>query len=112
MCQPIQLWSHKVEHPNFLKKIAAGCVPLIHDPATGMVLMESNIINHLLLDHYDKNNTLSPATEQDKYLSPSPILVVRDKKNFDGVAQFQHLLRGKEFPLGGKCTLADLVFIP
>lgn len=33
-----------------------------------MILTESNVINHYLLDHYDKNNTLSPATEQDKYL--------------------------------------------
>lgn len=33
-----------------------------------MILTESNVINHYLLDHYDKNNILSPATEQDKYL--------------------------------------------
>ncbi|KAF3075022.1 Glutathione S-transferase 1 [Trichoderma lentiforme] len=126
-----------VEHPSFLKKNAAGRVPLIHDPATGMILTESNVINHYLLDHYDKNNILSPATEQDKYLvdkylsfqssTQAPFyaqsLQMRNKKNFDGVAHFQHLvkrtlrtiddeLRGKEFLVGGKCTLADLAFIP
>ncbi|PKK52027.1 hypothetical protein CI102_2166 [Trichoderma harzianum] len=139
-----------VEHPSFLKKNAAGRVPLIHDPATGMILTESNVINHYLLDQYDKNNILSPATEQDKYLvdkylgfqsstvsppAPPPIFVgfawltfiqslqMRNKKNFDGVAHFQHLvkrtlrtvddeLRGKEFLVGDKCTLADLAFIP
>lgn len=122
-----------------------------------MILTESNVINHYLLDHYDKNNILSPATEQDKYLvdkylgfqsstqapfyaqvsppAPPPIFVgfawltfiqslqMRNKKNFDGVAHFQHLvkrtlrtvddeLRGKEFLVGDKCTLADLAFIP
>lgn len=122
-----------------------------------MILTESNVINHYLLDQYDKNNILSPATEQDKYLvdkylgfqsstqapfyaqvsspAPPPIFVgfawltfiqslqMRNKKNFDGVAHFQHLvkrtlrtiddeLRGKEFLVGGKCTLADLAFIP
>ncbi|KAL7800684.1 hypothetical protein V8C43DRAFT_327368 [Trichoderma afarasin] len=126
-----------VEHPSFLKKNAAGRVPLIHDPATGMILTESNVINHYLLDHYDKNNILSPATEQDKYLvdkylgfqssTQAPFyaqsLQMRNKKNFDGVAHFQHLvkrtlrtvddeLRGKEFLVGDKCTLADLAFIP
>ncbi|KAL6788064.1 hypothetical protein J3E68DRAFT_129198 [Trichoderma sp. SZMC 28012] len=126
-----------VEHPSFLKKNAAGRVPLIRDPATGMILTESNVINHYLLDHYDKNNILSPATEQDKYLvdkylgfqssTQAPFyaqsLQMRNKKNFDGVAHFQHLvkrtlrtvddeLRGKEFLVGDKCTLADLAFIP
>ncbi|KKP01713.1 URE2 [Trichoderma harzianum] len=126
-----------VEHPSFLKKNAAGRVPLIHDPATGMILTESNVINHYLLDHYDKDNILSPATEQDKYLvdkylgfqssTQAPFyaqsLQMRNKKNFDGVAHFQHLvkrtlrtiddeLRGKQFLVGGKCTLADLAFIP
>lgn len=48
---------------------------------------------------------------------------MRNKKIFDGVAHFQHLVKrtlrtvddelpGKEFLVGGKCTLADLAFIP
>lgn len=45
------------------------------------------------------------------------------KGNIDGVAHFQHLvkrtlrtvddeLKGKEYLVGNKCTLADLAFIP
>lgn len=48
---------------------------------------------------------------------------MRGKGNADGVAHFQNLvkrtlrtvddeLRGKEYLVGGKCTLADLAFIP
>jgi glutathione S-transferase len=33
-----------------------------------MILTESNVINHYLLDYYDKSNIFSPATELDKYL--------------------------------------------
>ncbi|UKZ61439.1 uncharacterized protein TrAtP1_002704 [Trichoderma atroviride] len=126
-----------VEHPDFLKKNAAGRVPLINDPATGMILTESNVINHYLVDHYDKSHIFATNSEQDKYLvdkylgfqssAQAPFfaqtLQLKRKGNADGVVHFQNLvkrtlrtvddeLEGKEYLVGGKCTLADLAFVP
>lgn len=33
-----------------------------------MILTESNVINHYLVDYYDKDDVFTPATTQDKYL--------------------------------------------
>lgn len=33
-----------------------------------MILTESNVINHYLVDYYDKNSIFATSTEQDKYL--------------------------------------------
>ncbi|KAL9476136.1 hypothetical protein ACSS6W_005977 [Trichoderma asperelloides] len=126
-----------VEYPDFLKKNAAGRVPLIHDPITGIILTESNVINHYLVDYYDKGHIFATTSEQDKYLvdkylgfqssAQAPFyaqsLQMKNKGNTDGVAHFQNLvkrtlrtvddeLRGKEHLVGDKCTLADLAFIP
>lgn len=33
-----------------------------------MILTESNVINHYLVDHYDKGHIFATNAEQDKYL--------------------------------------------
>lgn len=33
-----------------------------------MILTESNVINHYLVDHYDKSHKFATNSEQDKYL--------------------------------------------
>lgn len=33
-----------------------------------MILTESNVINHYLVDHYDKDRIFATSSEQDKYL--------------------------------------------
>lgn len=33
-----------------------------------MILTESNVINHYLVDHYDKSHIFATDSEQDKYL--------------------------------------------
>ncbi|UKZ82339.1 hypothetical protein TrVFT333_010126 [Trichoderma virens FT-333] len=100
-----------VEHEDFLKKNPAGRVPWIKDPTTGIELTESNLISEYLVDHYDTKGIFSVEGEQNK-------LLVKQWLGFQAAsqgpffAQANRALRGKEYLVGDKITLADLAYIP
>ncbi|KAL7914003.1 glutathione S-transferase [Trichoderma velutinum] len=127
-----------VEHEDFLKKNPAGRVPWIKDPATGIELTESNLISEYLVDHYDTKGIFRVEGEQNKLLvkqwlgfqaaSQGPffaqaMIAQHVLKNEGSTQHFQALvkrtittvdraLRGKEYLVGDKITLADLAFLP
>ncbi|PNP50696.1 hypothetical protein THARTR1_08714 [Trichoderma harzianum] len=127
-----------VEHKDFLKKNPAGRVPWIRDPTTGIELTESNLISEYLVEHYDKKGIFSVEGEQNKLLvkqwlgfqaaSQGPffaqgLIAQHILKNEGSTKHFQALvkrtittvdraLRGKEYLVGDKITLADLAYIP
>ncbi|KAL6699725.1 glutathione S-transferase [Trichoderma pleuroticola] len=115
-----------VEHEDFLKKNPAGR------------LTESNLISEYLVEHYDKKGIFSVEGEQNKLLvkqwlrfqaaSQGPffaqgLIAQHILKNEGSTKHFQALvkrtittvdraLRGKEYLVGDKITLADLAYIP
>ncbi|PKK49333.1 hypothetical protein CI102_5383 [Trichoderma harzianum] len=110
-----------VEHEDFLKKNPAGRVPWIKDPTTGIELTESNLISEYLVDHYDKKGIFSVEGEQNQLLvkqwlgfqaaSQGPFFaqVTLVKRTITTV---DRALKGKEYLVGDKITLADLAYIP
>ncbi|KAJ5598893.1 hypothetical protein N7510_011843 [Penicillium lagena] len=126
-----------VEHAEFLHKNPAGRVPLIVDPASGLVLTESNAIGQYLADRYDKSGLFATEDDLDRYRvnqwlgfqssSQAPFgaqsIQLRNKDNIEGAAHFHGLvkrtlrtldqeLKGKNYLVGNKITLADLAFVP
>lgn len=114
--------------------------PAIHDPNTGITLWESGAIIEYLIAEYDKEHKISFDSSPDKYYAmqylhfqmsgqgpyfgqaawfafahPEKIASALDRyfKEIGRVtAVLDGLLSDKEYLVGGKCSYADLAFIP
>jgi glutathione S-transferase len=128
-----------IKKPPYEKINPNGRVPAIHDPNTGITLWESAAIVEYLADTYDKEHKLSYSTIPEKYYVkqwmafqisgqgpyfgqaawftsfhpeklPSAI-----KRYQDEVVRVFYVLNlalaGKEYLVGERCTVADLMFV-
>jgi glutathione S-transferase len=129
-----------LKKPPYEKINPNGRVPAIHDPNTNITLWESAAIVEYLADTYDKEHKLSVSTFPEKYYVKQWIAFqISGQGPYFGQAawfgRFHHeklpsaikryqdqvtrvfyvlnlALEGKEYLLGDKCTVADLMFIP
>jgi glutathione S-transferase len=128
-----------VKKPPFEKINPNGRVPAIHDPNTGITLWESAAIIEYLVDMYDKEHKLTFTAIPEKYYVKQWIafqisgqgpyfgqaawfvrlhhekLPSAIKRYQDQVVRVFYVLNlaleGKEWLVGDKCTVADLMFV-
>ncbi|KPM44376.1 hypothetical protein AK830_g2176 [Neonectria ditissima] len=125
---------------SFTKINPNGRLPAIEDPNTGLILWESGAIIEYLVDTYDKEHKLTFTSAPEKwhlkqylhfqmsgqgpyygqvawfyFFHPEdvPTAKVRYQEQMVRVVQvLDKILEGKEWLVGGKCTYADLAFVP
>ncbi|KAL8736069.1 MAG: hypothetical protein Q9181_002583 [Wetmoreana brouardii] len=120
--------------------VAMTRVPCIEDPNTGIVLWESAAIIEYLFENYDREGRFSFASSPEKYYAKQylhfqasgqgpyhgqaawfasfhpeklPSAVERYRNEIRRVMKvLNSVLVDKEYLVGGKCSYADLAFIP
>ncbi|KAK7413718.1 hypothetical protein QQX98_007433 [Neonectria punicea] len=117
-----------------------GRLPAIDDPNTGLVLWESGAIIEYLIDTYDNEHKLTFTSAPEKwqlkqylhfqmsgqgpyygqaswfyFFHPEDVPSAKERYQEQMVRLVQvldNILEGKEWLVGGKCTYADLAFVP
>lgn len=115
-------------------------MPCIEDPNTDITLWESGAILEYLLDTYDSEGKLSFASSPDKFYAKQylhyqtsgqgpyygqaawfakyhpeklPSAIERYRNEIRRVTKvLDSILKGKEYLVGGRCSYADLAFVP
>jgi len=128
----------ELKQPDFLKLNRNGMAPIIEDPNTGLLLAESGAIMDYVIEQYDKEKRISFNTIQEQYLvkqwlqfqttaqgptlqrvffwtsaSPNPDPRAKYVNDFRRVLQvLNDELADKTWLVGGKCSAADLSYVP
>ncbi|KAI0720447.1 thioredoxin-like protein [Cerioporus squamosus] len=127
----LNLGSGEHKSPKFLQFNPNGRVPALIDHGSDeFVIWESDAILIYLVDEYDKEHKISVAETNDKYhqlqwlrrargwfipWAPEPVssAVERYRKEILRVwGVLDGVVAEREWLVGGKCTIADLSFIP
>ncbi|KAI9747185.1 MAG: glutathione S- transferase, nitrogen catabolite repression regulator [Lichina confinis] len=132
--------SKEVKAPDFEQINPNGRVPALQDPNTGITIWESNAIVEYLVDKYDRDSKLTYHTDVESYQIKQWLYFQASGQGpyFGQGAWFQHFhservqsavdryvneikrvlyvlnkaLEGREYLVGEKATIADIVFVP
>lgn len=128
----------ELKQPAFLALNRNGMAPVIEDPNQGLLLAESGAIMDYILDQYDTEKRITFATLSEQYhmkqwlqfqtttqgpvlqgvfrwtiTEPNPEARASCVKNFCRILQvLDDELADKEWLVGGKCSAADLSYLP